>query len=695
MKKKIFLGLLPLTLIGLMIFQGGCVKENFDTVPSIKDSSNLVSSVNIGEIKALVTAASGSTTINSIKSVITPALWQSIYDRNKTNGVLDTTSVVFSGYVITSDSTGNFYEVVTIQDQTGGGGIDIKINDSDIYTLYRLKPGQKVMVKLNDLYLGTYNGIHQIGSAIVEEGSLKIVGIPPALVNKYIERTGWRKKLIPDTVTIEQINSDVTGAYIQKFVCVKDVQFKDPFNNFAISGVNTSRTLADGDGNSLILRTSGYSSFATTTVPDGNGTITGVLNTYNTTRQLTIRDLNDIKFTNPRIGASIPTPNTTIKDLKALCTTSLTHITTNTVISGVIVGNDEASNIYNQLFIQDSTGGIEFKIYAKYLYAEYPVGTKVVVNCNDLYLGVENGAIKLGGLFGSSFGKLDVSIFYKKVFIVGSGYPVEPIKTTLSKVNDDLIGCLVSFDDVQFVDADMGKTWSEGNGNRNLTDMLSNKIIVYSTTYGNFATNVLPSGRGRFAAILSKYISSYELILRDLRDVNFNKPRFNFLLTQDFSSAALGSPITVGGWKNIIAQGTRTWIARSSGSGSATQYYAEMNPNNSSEANNESWLISPAVNLASGNSMNLFFQTAYNNWTSGSLEAYILTNFDGSDLSTATKTPLSNAVIAKQTDAASTWINSGFIDLSSFSGNVYVAFKYSCSGGGSATAFRVDNVKVY
>jgi hypothetical protein len=39
-----------------------------------------------------------------------------------------------------SDSAGNFYETVFIADETGG--IDLKINSSDLYATYGLKPGK-------------------------------------------------------------------------------------------------------------------------------------------------------------------------------------------------------------------------------------------------------------------------------------------------------------------------------------------------------------------------------------------------------------------------------------------------------------------------------------------------------------------------------------------------------------------------
>lgn len=707
MKKKLIIGLLPIALIGLMLFQGGCVKENFDTVPYLRDSSGLFSSITISDLKSAIPAMPSTSTVKSVKNAITESanastLWQGIYDQNKENGVIDTTSIVISGYVTSCDSTGNFYEVVTIQDNTGG--IDIKINDADIYTLYRLRPGQQVKVKLDDLYLGTYNGIHQIGAAIVEEGALKIVGIPPSKVNSYIERQDWRITIYPDTVTISQLLADVNGYYVQRFICVKNVQFKDPFNCFAIPGVNTNRTLVDDAGNMLILRTSGYSTFAQDTVPGNSGTITGILSTYNTsssgnTRQLAIRDLKDINFKYPRTGGTIPTPNTTIAGLKAMCTSSSLNITTDVVISGVVTGNDESGNLYKVLNLQDETGGITFSINIGGLYPEYPVGTQVVVNCNGLCVGKYGGVVQLGmPPYSTYVTRLDASTFYTHVFITGAGITVAPVVTTIGEINDNMINKLITLKDVQFIDSEMGKTYTEPNTttNRNLENIIGSKIIVRSSSFANFANTTLPYGSGNVTAILTKYSSDYQLAIRDLGDVRLIKPRFSYIFTEGFTTATVGNAISVNGWKTVAEAGTKVFMAK--------QYsgdtYAEMNPYNSGEASNIAWLISPAVNITGVTNPTLIFQTEYAYWASvTSYSAYISTDYNGgsniSDITSATWTPLSSARLVQQSDGANKWIGSGLVDLSTYTGNVYIAFKYISSGGTNATAFRVDNMKIF
>ncbi len=695
MKKTIISFVIPFVLLGYIMFQTGCVKEEFDTIPIIKDTSNLVASLTIAELKAI-------TDTNNVKkaySLITPTLLQTIKDRNTANGVQDIESLVIEGYVTSSDSTGNFYEAITIQDETAG--IDIKINSSDLYSLYRLKPGQKVMVKIKDLYLGYYRGTYQIGIAIVELGLNKIAGIPSTQVYNYIERTGWRKKVTPETITV----GDITLDHYQKLVRFENIQFKVPANKFSDLGENSSRTLIDCDGKIIFLRTSGFSKFADSIVPKGKGSIVGVLTRYVSSDkkshldQLTIRDLNDISFNEPQCTFNVPTPNTSIADLKAMCTGLPVDINSNVVISGVVCANDVSGNVYKQLILNDATGGISFSINITGMYPEFPVGTRMIVDCNGLTLGKSGGQVQLGiKPYDSYVSRLEPKVFFNKIFVTGQNETVTPIMASIKSINDNMLYKMVTLEDVQVITSDLGKTWSDpfATTNRYVEDFYGNKIWVRTSSYANFANIIMPSTRGNLTAVLTKFNSDYQLIIRELKDVNLTNPRYTMIIAQDFNSASLGSTITIGGWKSKYTAGTKNWICMSSVVNGTTQYYAELNANNSSEASNVSWLVSPQVDLTGKESPKLFFHTAFNNWAgNGTLQVFISTNYNGTDVDAATWTAIPGATIATQSDGATNLVESGIIDLSQYNSNIYLGFKYTSAGGGSATTYRIDNVKIF
>src|SRR3954469_8970947 len=78
--------------------------------------------------------------------------------------------------------------------------------------------------------------------------------------------------------------------------------------------------------------------------------------------------------------------NTTIETLKAIHTTYGAYdvITSDIIISGIVVANDKSGNLYKQIFIQDTTGAMQILIEASSVYGNYPVGRRVFVKCKGL-----------------------------------------------------------------------------------------------------------------------------------------------------------------------------------------------------------------------------------------------------------------------------------------------------------------------
>src|SRR5687767_239446 len=62
--------------------------------------------------------------------------------------------------------------------------------------------------------------------------------------------------------------------------------------------------------------------------------------------------------------------NTTIKDLKLMHVTpgAIDVITMNVIIEGIVVANDKSGNLYKEIYIQDSTGGINILLDANSVY---------------------------------------------------------------------------------------------------------------------------------------------------------------------------------------------------------------------------------------------------------------------------------------------------------------------------------------
>ncbi len=683
-----FKPMLLLALVGLAFAQVSCVKENFDVTPVLKDTSNLVATATIEQLKVLQGVSEipyqfKFDTITPLTAIKT--FWKNLYQAT------GDTALIINGYVTSNDSAGNFYEVFTIQDQTGG--IDIKVNAAKLYLQYGIKPGQRVLVKLNNLNISYYRGTYQIGSTIVDEGAIKLTGIDINQLSKYVVRSGVKKPVEPIELSVSELNF----SHVQKLVRIKNVQFWDATKAWALPTVNTNRMVMDCDNNSLIVRTSGFAFFSQNIVPSGNGTITGVLGRYNNDLQLMVRSNSDAELTGARCGGGTQAPNTTIRQLKALCTTNFMKITTDIYVEAVVGANDKSGNLFKQLFIQDATGGIEFKVDISSLYNDFPVGTKVVISCKDMYLGKYGDVVQLGGDFNGAIGRLPASMFYPRVNIVGNEV-VNPIPVTIGTLHDSLVGMLVKFPEVQFLNAETSLAWAPGAvTNRNLEDFWGSKVLVRTSNYASFANNILPSGSGEFTAILSKYFLDYQMYVRTLDDVNLTQSRFakKTLLNEDFTTATLNQPISMNYWQSKMVVGTKNWVAKDVTSNRC----AEMSGVNViGETANTAWLISPQVDLSQISPRYLSFRTQYANWKDEvTLELFVSSNYDGVDPTLATWTKVDDAYIVKSTDAAAVWVSSGIASLDSYSGNVHFGFKYVRNGGlqHQATAFRVDDFQVF
>lgn len=332
MKRKYFVILAILALAGLVLVNGSCVKEDFDTPPIYSKVATWQKSISVAQLKTLYNAQPA-----IIQKVAPANFWTKVYDETLKDSI---SGIFIDAYVLSSDSAGNFYETVTIADETGG--IDLKINASDLYATHGLKPGKRVLVNVSQLAIDNYNGMYQIGLGYTDGGVLKVTGIDPSAVSKTMQVTGEKISIQPETITIPTLSTDK----VQKLVKLEGVQFWNSAATYSIPGENTNRILVDENGNQIILRTSGYAKFTQSKVPTGSGSITGVLSIFGSTYQLLIRDTADVRFDQPRFGSETPLKNTTINQLKLIYDGSqLYKIPFDMVIEGVVTANDESGNL--------------------------------------------------------------------------------------------------------------------------------------------------------------------------------------------------------------------------------------------------------------------------------------------------------------------------------------------------------------
>ncbi|NQX97517.1 MAG: DUF5017 domain-containing protein, partial [Flavobacteriales bacterium] len=114
------------------------------------------------------------------------------------------------------------------------------------------------------------------------------------------------QNIIPEVVTITDITNliGIFSAYQGKLIQINDVEFAcaDVCNSWAdaIGQGDKNRNLIDTMGNTVVVRSSGFSDFAGTQLPFGKGSIIGVVSQFGGTIQLTIRNPNEFNMNGSR-----------------------------------------------------------------------------------------------------------------------------------------------------------------------------------------------------------------------------------------------------------------------------------------------------------------------------------------------------------------------------------------------------------
>ena len=297
-----------LSLMLLLVFTAACSDE-FDQPPMVIPTAEHTPNMTIAEFKA--------------------KYWQDAVN------YIDTVKedIVIHGWVTSSDESGNIYKSLYISD--GTAGINISINQNSLYNNYRI--GQEIVIPMKDYFVGKYNGQQQLGyPAWYASGSVwEATFLPQAMWESMVEINGLPDPSKVDTVDVSisdfqgKTDSETLLKYQGKLVRISGVHFTEAngTTTYAESSATTNRTVADEDGNQLVVRNSNYADFRADVLPEGPVDIVGLLSFYATrqnssgTWQFYLRSADDViggdgtgTFSNPYpISGVIANQNAGIK----------------------------------------------------------------------------------------------------------------------------------------------------------------------------------------------------------------------------------------------------------------------------------------------------------------------------------------------------------------------------------------------
>lgn len=201
-------------------------------------------------------------------------------------------SQILKATITSSDEAGNIYKNIYIQDETGA--IGVRVDQNNICTKYPI--GQTIYIDLEGLCVSVYGGEQQI--AIYDESNnYKTAPIPWEIFQEKAIRDGWGapenvKPIVLDDISTINTNPD---NYKFKLVQFTGVTFQNGGKGiFAPEDGYGEENITDSHGNTIMIRTSNYASFAGNKLPEGKGNVTGILGRFRGTWQLTLRTANDV-----------------------------------------------------------------------------------------------------------------------------------------------------------------------------------------------------------------------------------------------------------------------------------------------------------------------------------------------------------------------------------------------------------------
>lgn len=662
--------------------------------------------------------------------------------------------VIIAGRVVSSDASGNIYKNLVIQDKTGA--LTLSINANSLYNEYRI--GQEIVIDLTDMYIGKYSTLQQMGFPDYSAAyGWQATFMPLEFFKDHAQLNGLPEPSKIDTLTLSIGDLGNGSAELQKYqsqlVRFNNVAFEEggEVTFCTAHKVNTNRTLKDANGNTIIVRTSGYANFWSTRLPAGYGDVVGILSTYksggNIQWQLVLRSTGDLmNFGNPTLPKG--TEDNPYDVLEAIDmvnnSTAKSAWYTGYIVGSVKAGVETVSSasdiiwgtdaeLANNLVIGQTA---ESKSLDEVMFVTLPQGSPLreYGNLRD----VPGNYGKQMWILATPGEELGMKAFtgntgavntwrIEGVTVPGSETPGGPVAEgdgseakpynptqVLAKgksVNEPgkwVSGYIVGYVPDKYLDGALFTVPATSATNVLLattpdeTDY--SKCVPVQVPAGNIrsALNLMdnPGNHKKLCSVYGTLVAYFGVAgVKETSDYKIEgggetptPPTPGDAVTSFTENFDGGTsfPTTVG-FTIAETSGNASWFIRKADANNPTNC-AEVTgygSNKTPGANGfVSWLISCPLNVDGMTSKVLTFKSKVGYSGNGTLEVYALSS---ADPGTATKTKL-NATIPQPTGSWGDYVESGNVSLAGLSGTVYIGFCYTAAQGSGYTTYRVEDV---
>lgn len=383
------------------------------------------------------------------------------------------------------------------------------------------------------------------------------------------------------------------------------------------------------------------------------------------------------------------------------------------IVEGYVVSSDENGNFYNSISIQDKasnpTVGLQIETRKVNNYSDMPVGSKIRIKANGLVLGLDRGTVKLGSVDPSySIGRIPDIQFRNYVsgvcengkMVIENIVPLE-LQNLTEAQDAKYVNILVSVPNVQFADAELGKTYVNLNPaadtDRTIEDAKGGSTMIRNSGFATFGAQKIPDGNGKITFVVSRYNNNWQMLIRGLNDVQFTNARYDAApalggtqlnytgtLTENFESFAVGAN-TFPAYINDAVVGNRYWVLRQF----SNNKYVEFNAFRGT-GNYEGYFIIP-VDFTAANSLSFRVNSRFHN--GNALKVYTSTTYQPKAAIKAEQ--LSEITSNFTIPSTEGFVNAGTYNFpTSLQGKGYILFKYEGSGTGVTTTIQLDDITI-
>ncbi|MEI6865052.1 DUF5689 domain-containing protein [Flavicella sp.] len=445
--------------------------------------------------------------------------------------------MIIEGYVVSSDKSGNIYKEIYIQDKSKmpSDAIRIAVDKTNLYSVFPV--GRKVYIKLKSLSIGYNRGALEIGKAAGSE----LERIPNSEVFNHFIRSCDEEEVVPNSISI----SKITDIHVGTLIKLNRVQFitRDLGGSYGV--LNSTQTVdrlleetnADCKLNSQInVRISGFSDFKNRELPEGKGSITGILSKYYSEYQLVLRNENDVVLGEERCAiVTLDEPTISYQQIINMYSNKVVEfgIDKDYVFEGYVTSSDQEGNFINTLFIQDAyenpKGGFCLLVDEENMFESFQVGDRVLLNLNYLYLDKIDGVYTVGVFKDDSVTEISEGEVNRYLFNSQESFEIIPRIITLEEISKEgFQNILITLNNVQLTNSELGKAYAyysgTEDGNRVLeTCGVLQELELHTLGTASFANDKFPIAKGSVTGVV--YGQDLTMQIRSISDVDFQEER--------------------------------------------------------------------------------------------------------------------------------------------------------------------------